>query len=239
MLNDSVRVFQKIVEKRFGRRSSSTKATGRHHTIITGTERADIAFLARLLANLDLDTGDRKYRKDTTSDGEPGPINDIRPADRTYVAQSAWFGDEIDKLVTNPSIVIDYAIISLGVRAPDIDGATAAGGRRHAEYLPDAENGVNEDPSIRMGPRESGDRPEKESIIARQFHKLLLGLSKTDAEIILLHHPRLTRGPHYLYAKLLPLIGSYVSPQRFCAIFARTVQSRLVHNTAAEHESSA
>jgi hypothetical protein len=73
------------------------------------------------------------------------------------------------------------------------------------------------------------DPAQQESVLAHQFHKLFVGLAKTEASIILLHYPRLTRDPVYLFKKLQPLLGHAISLSTFHDVFAGTVDASLVH----------
>ena len=73
------------------------------------------------------------------------------------------------------------------------------------------------------------DPAQQESVLAHQFHKLFVGLAKTEASIILLHYPRLTRDPLYLFNKLQPILGGAISLSTFRDVFAQTVNASLVH----------
>jgi hypothetical protein len=218
------------VEKRFGGRAAFTAVSRRHLAIVTGTDPADTSFLVHLLTNLGLDSGNQGTCKETAPNRGAGRGGDIMHQDLLYIVKGVSFGDLIETLAAETSIVMDYTIVSL--RGPD----AAIESRRHAKRTSNAKCDVSDDSNAQEGERQSGDRARQESILAREFHKLLLGLSKTEAEILLLHDPRLTRDPHYLYAKLRPLLGRSITPERFCTVFARTVNSGLVQHPMAEHE---
>jgi hypothetical protein len=226
-LNESIRVLQRIVAQRSGRRSTSATASIRHHAIVTGTEHEDTNFIVQLLTNLGVNTGYRRHSREPASDRSPGSCRDLEHEVLPYVVKSEWLSDEIERLADNPGIVIDYAIVSLRF----LDTATES--RRHEEEIGDTQRGACEDSNEQEGQRLGSDGAQRESILAREVHKLLFVLSKTEAEIILLDDSRLTRDPQDLYAKLRPLLGRSISPKRFCKIFARTAHRSLGDNSSA------
>ncbi len=191
----------------------------RHHTIISGTGRAGTTFLLKLLTNLGLDTGYRPDELPTDTRSNAGLELEIRDDDAPYVVKSPWICDTIEEVVANPNIVIDYAIIPMRTLE------AAAESRRHVER----HNQRSPEGILPGGLWHTNDPGEQEAILARQLHKLLVGLSKTDARVILLHYPRLTLDPVYLHEKLRPLVGD----RPFMEVFRETVRPSLVHQYTA------
>ncbi len=188
----------------------------RHHTIISGTGRAGTTFLVKLLTNLGLDTGYQKNQMETWSNCNAGLERDLRDENSPYIVKSPWICDYIEEVVANRTVVIDYAIIPMRVLE------AAAESRRHVEretkVLP---------PHCLTPPGglwHTTDPAQQESVLAHQFHKLFVGLAKTQASIILLHYPRLTRDPLYLFNKLHPMLGHSISLSTFRDVFAQTVE---------------
>ena len=193
----------------------------RHHTIISGTGRAGTTFLVKLLTNLGLDTGYEQDRMEVWSNCNAGLERDLRDEDAPYIVKSPWICDYIEEVVANRAIAIDYAIIPMRVLE------AAAESRRYVaretkELPPNCLNPPG-------GLWHTKDPGQQESVLAHQFHKLFVGLAKSEATIILLHYPRLTRDHLYLYNKLQPMLGHAISISTFLNVFTRTVNASLVH----------
>jgi hypothetical protein len=124
--------------------------------------------------------------------------------------------------VANPEIAIDYAIIPMRTLE------AAAESRRHVDRTSDRGQfaGFKDLPG---GLWHTDDPSQQEAVFTRQFHKLLVGLAKSDARVILLHYPRLTQDPDYLLDKLRPLLGD----RPFMDVFRKTVDRSLVHQYTA------
>jgi hypothetical protein len=193
----------------------------RHHTIISGTGRAGTTFLVKLLTNLGLDTGYQKNQMETWSNCNAGLERDLRDEDAPYIVKSPWICDYIEEIVANHAVAIDYAIVPMRVLE------AAAESRRHVERETKVLPLHCQTPP--GGLWHTTDPAQQESVLAHQFHKLCVGLAKTEASIILLHYPRLTRDPLYLFNKLQPILGRAISPSTFRDVFAQTVDASLVH----------
>jgi hypothetical protein len=193
----------------------------RHHTIISGTGRAGTTFLVKLLTNLGLDTGYQQNQMQVWSNCNAGLERDLRDDAAPYIVKSPWICDYIEEVVADESIAIDFAIIPMRVLE------AAAESRRHVERE------TKELPPNCLTPPgglwHTTDPTQQETVLAHQFHKLFVGLAKTQASIILLHYPRLTRDPQYLFNKLQPILGRAVSLSTFRDVFAQTVDASLVH----------
>jgi hypothetical protein len=206
-----------------GLTAQSPRDRRRHHTIISGTGRAGTTFLVKLLTNLGLDSGFDRNQMETWSNCNAGLEWDLRDEGAPYVVKSPWICDYIEELVANPNIEIDYAIVPMRVLE------AAAESRRHVERTSQAQASQPECQSLPGGLWHTADPAQQESVLARQFHKLFVGLAKSKAQIILLHYPRLTRDPLYLFARLYPLLRDSIRPSRFAKVFAETVDASLVH----------
>jgi hypothetical protein len=193
----------------------------RHHAIISGTGRAGTTFLVKLLTRLGLDTGYRLDELETWSNCSAGLERDLRDDNAPYIVKSPWICDYIEEVAANRTVAIDFAIIPMRVLE------AAAESRRHVERE------TKELPPNCVTPPgglwHTTDPSQQESVLAHQFHKLFVGLAKTEATIILLHYPRLTRDPLYLYHKLQPMLGPGISVSAFRDVFAQTADTSLVH----------
>jgi len=195
----------------------------RHHTIISGTGRAGTTFLVKLLTNLGLDTGYSLWDLHVWANCNAGLERDLRAEDAPYIVKSPWICDTIDEVAADPRIVIDYAIIPMRTLE------AAAESRRYVERTSDRDQ--FEGPGgLPGGLWHTDDPARQEGVLARQFHKLMVGLAKTEARIILLHYPRLTHDPVYLAEKLAPLVGD----RPFLDVFRKTVDPTLVHQFTAD-----
>jgi hypothetical protein len=201
--------------------ASVSTDTRRHHTIISGTGRAGTTFLVKLLTKLGLDTGYDQDQMETWSNCNAGLEWDIRDETAPYIVKSPWICDHIEEVVASRTIAIDFAIIPMRVLE------AAAESRRRVERE------TKELPADCLTPPgglwHTTDPTQQESVLAHQFHKLFVGLAKTEASIILLHYPRLTRDPLYLFNKLQPMLGRTISLAAFRDVFAETVDASLVH----------
>jgi hypothetical protein len=190
----------------------------RHHTIISGTGRSGTTFLVKLLTNLGLDTG---YHPDSVpefANCNAGLEKDLRDENAPYIVKNPWICDYIEEIVANPAIAIDYAIIPMRTLE------AAAESRRHVDRTSDRGQ-FAEFENVPGGLWHTDDPSQQEAALARQLHKLLVGLAKSDSHVILLHYPRLTQDPDYLFDKLRPLVGD----RPFLDVFRKTVDRSLVH----------
>jgi hypothetical protein len=158
---------------------------------------------------------------ETWANCNAGLEGDLRDESSPYIVKSPWICDYIQEVVANPSIAIDHAIIPMRVLE------AAAESRRQVERK--TKELSPECVSPPGGLWHTTDPTQQESALAHQFHRLFVGLAKTNASIILLHYPRLTRDPLYLFDKLHPILGDSISLATFRDVFARTVDARLVH----------
>ena len=214
---------------KLGRRSAHSRPDSRrHHTIISGTGRAGTTFLVKLLTNLGLDTGYGRDKMEIFANCNAGLEGDLRDEKAPYIVKSPWICDYIEEVAANPGIAIDFAIVPMRVLE------AAAESRRHVMRTSQGRPLRADGEGVPGGLWHTTDPTQQESVLARQLHRLFVGLAKTDASIILLHYPRLTRDPDYLFAKLHPLLGGSVSLARFHQAFASTVDASLVHRFTAD-----
>jgi hypothetical protein len=203
-------------------RSELTPDARRHHTIISGTGRAGTTFLVKLFTNLGLDTGFSDTEIPTWSNCHAGLEWDLRDENAPYLVKSPWICDYIDEIVSDPGIVIDYAII------PMRSLAAAAESRRHVQAAT-SRNEYPEATPIPGGLWPTTEPIDQESVLAQKVHRLTTWLAKTEARLILVHYPRLTHDPFYLFNKLRPVTGDAITSEEFSRVHLETVDPSLVH----------
>jgi hypothetical protein len=184
----------------------------RRHIVISGTGRTGTSFLVQLLTHLGLDTG---Y-------GGPGALQlvpaaraglerDIRDENAPYIVKSPWLCDYIDKVMANPSIRIERAIIP--VRCFE----AAAASRAHVQQLT---TGHSDGADLVPGGLWHTDKASEQiSVLRLKFIKLVEELVRHDVPITFLWYPRLVQDPDYLYDKL-----SFLIPERDSASFRRVFE---------------
>jgi hypothetical protein len=197
----------------------------RHHTIISGTGRTGTTFLVKLFTNLGFDTGFSETELPTWSNCHAGLEWDLRDENSPYFVKSPWICDYIDEIVSNPGIAIDYAIV------PMRSLEAAAESRRQVE----AATNRGEYPkstAIPGGLWPTTEPIDQESVLAQKVLRLTMWLAKTEARLILVHYPRLTNDPFYLFTKLRPVIGDAITSEHFVNVYRMTVDRSLVHQFA-------
>lgn len=199
----------------------------RHHTIISGTGRAGTTFLVKLLTNLGLDTGFRPDLMPTYANCNAGLEADLFAPGAPYIVKNPYLCEQIDEVLTRPEIVIDHAII------PMRSLEAAAESRRFVNRTSDRSL-YPEDVDVPGGLWGTADPARQEEILARRLHNLMVGLARSGARVILVHYPRLTRDPAYLFGKLGPILGPSIDLDRFTEVFHRTVEPELVHRFATD-----
>ena len=137
--------------------------------------------------------------------------------------KSPWICDYIEEIAADPGIAIDFAILPMRVLE------AAAESRREVEKSSEGEPSIRDLDDTPGGLWHTKNPMQQEDVLARQFHRLCVGLARMGAVVILVHYPRLTRDPRYLFDKLRPLLADSCSYTRFQEVFARTVDNSLVH----------
>lgn len=207
---------------RSGTEISTLRDVRRHHTIISGTGRAGTTLLVKLFTKLGLDTGFSPDYMPISSACNAGLEWDLRHGRVPYIVKSPWICEYIEEVVANQSLVIDYAIIPIRTLE------ASAESRRHVEKITDP-GMVPPGNEVPGGLWLTSDPTRQEEILARQLHKLLTGLAKTEARIILLHYPKLTQDFDYLFDKLQPVLGPGIERGKFLEVCRATVDPSLVH----------
>ncbi len=197
----------------------------RHHTIISGTGRTGTTLLVKLFTKLGLDTGFSPDDMFVSAACNAGLEWDLRQGGAPYIVKSPWICDYIEEVVANQSLVIDYAIIPMRTLE------ASAESRRHVERVTDPAL-VLPGEVVPGGLWHTSDPTGQEEVLAQQLHKLLTGLAKTEARVILLHYPKLTLDFEYLFDKLQPVLGPGIERNRFLEVCRATVDRSLVHRFA-------
>ena len=172
----------------------------KHHTIISGIGRAGTTLLVKLFTRLGLDTGFSPENMFVSPTSNAGLEWDLRQEGAPYIVKSPWICDYIEEIVAHQSLVIDYAIIPMRTLE------ASAESRRHVEHSTDPFR-VSQGQDVPGGLWHTSDPASQEEVLGRQLNKLLTGLAKTEARIILLHYPKLTQDFDYLFNKLQPVLG--------------------------------
>ncbi len=196
--------------------------TRRHHTIISGTGRAGTTLLVKLFTKLGLDTGFSPDDMPVISACNAGLEWDLRDEGAPYIVKSPWICDYIEEVVANRSLVIDYAIIPMRTLE------ASAESRRHVERVTDRSM-IPPGHEAPGGLWLTSDPTRQEAVLAMQLHKLLTGLAKKEARIILLYFPKLAHDFDYLFDKLYPVLGAGIKREKFLEVCRATVEPSLVH----------
>ena len=193
----------------------------RHHLIISGTGRAGTTLLVQLFTQLGLDTGFTDTTSSVYDNCNGGMESDLRQPDAPYVVKSPWLCDYLDDVLQNGDTVIDHAII------PVRDLYSAAQSRRDVTEKTDPDEYPT--PDIPGGLWHTENPDEQETILAKQFYKLLFVIAKHDIPMTLVHFPRFAYEPAYLYWKIAPLLGD-IGYGTFMTAFGEVGRPELVHN---------
>jgi len=192
----------------------------RRHLIISGTGRAGTTFLVQLMTELGMDTGFADTRSGVFSNCDAGMERDIRDPDCPYVVKSPRLCHDLEAVLRDRSVVVDHAIV------PIRNLYAAAESRRNVTLRSGTSFGSGEVP----GGLWLTSRPDQqESVLAVQFHQLMLTITAFEIPITMLQIPRLIKDPNYLWEKLAPLLDG-IGPEHFAAAFRRVVRPELIHN---------
>ena len=195
----------------------------RHHVVISGTGRAGTTFLVKLLTGLGFDTGFGPDYMPILKNCRAGLERDLRDPHAPHVVKDPWICDYIDQVIADPRIVIDFAIV------PTRCLTAAAESRRHVSRTSDQAQ-YDGPQSIPGGLWGTSLPEEQEAFLLRKLYRLLLGLSRSGAQIILLHYPSLVKDAQFLMKKLEPLLAlRSISPGEFHEAFKKVVDLSLVH----------
>lgn len=188
----------------------------RKHVVITGTGRAGTSYLVELLTFLGLDTGFTPESVSSLKDsvGRAGLEHNILHDNCPYIIKSPWFCDVADEVLQRDDINIVHVFVPI----------------RHLQAAAESRRFVTQSGSVYGGLWHTDSQEEgvQEGVLANQFYKLMLALSKTDIQVTLLNYPRITQDPVYLYNKLLPILPN-VAIDTFLDVFNKVVQPDLVH----------
>ena len=191
----------------------------RHHVIISGTGRAGTTFLIQLLTGLGLDTGFTSDYLPINENCNAGLEQDIFQENAPYIIKNPWLCDSIQEVLARPDIVIDHAFI------PIRDLRASAQSRIYVDATSDKAAFPQGVPG---GLWHTSDPSQQESILARQFYKLVYHLSKSEVPMTFMHYPRLTQDARYLYNKLATLLTG-ISYENFARDFDVIARPDLVH----------
>lgn len=200
----------------------------RSHVVITGTGRAGTTFLVELLTFLGLDTG---FTRDNVfaqvdANARAGLEHDIRQPGAPHVVKSPWFCGHAAQVLADPDIHLEHVFVPMR----DLHGAAAS--RRDVSHNYRGPDAASRPPSSIIGGLWLTDDPARqEEILLGQLYKLMLDLSEAQVPVTLLHFPRLTREPDYLYRKLQPVLG-HATYAEFLDVFQAVARPEWVHTYA-------
>lgn len=198
------------------------------HVVITGTGRSGTSFLVQLLTEIGLDTGFDQVSIDKNIDpiGRAGLESDIWAKDAAYVVKSPNISNYIDTVLADPNIQLDQVIIPLR----DIEAAANSRSKVSKDNLK-ARGLLGKLFGSKRGHAggliKTSSAAKQQNILLRSLSHLLVECVKHDQPMILLHYPRLTKDPDYLYTKLKPILNS-VSLESFRESFHKVVNPDLV-----------
>jgi hypothetical protein len=193
----------------------------------------------QLLTKLGLDTGftlediSAKVNKIANA----GLEHDIRVDDCPYIVKSPWFCEYAHEVINRKDISIDHIFI------PMRDVYSAAESRREVIRKNRKDLGFLKFTKQRLRYLLRGElslaggtvhtaslkRGVQEDILRNWLYNLMLAISGSEIPVTLLHYPKLTQDPKYLYNKVRPILSG-LPYSRFAEIFLCSVKKELVHN---------
>ncbi len=197
-----------------------------HHCIISGTGRAGTTFLVELLTRLGLDTGFGARRERYYAHCAAGMEWAMSDPDAPYIIKSPHLCDSLDTFMAEGRYVIDHAFV------PVRDLYQAAQSRRdvHARVanLPRVPSAV---PGGLWG---TANPAHQEMALTLKLYNLMYALARHAIPTTILHFPRLTQDPAYLYRALMPVLGE-IDYAQFERGFREVLRPELVHQFPVAH----
>ncbi len=144
--------------------------------------------------------------------------------DCPYIIKSPWLCDYLAHVLESGRIKIDHAYIPFRALP------AAAESRIFVEKQV---NGPHSYKGCPGGLWHTRNPEEQESILARQFFKLVTVLGEWDIPTTFLSYPKLVRDPEYLYRKLRFLVED-IEFTCFERVFRGTVRPEWVHSFGEE-----
>jgi hypothetical protein len=171
----------------------------RRHVMITGTGRAGTTALVQFFTALGFDTGysldEAMTRVDRLS--KAGLEHTVIDESSPHVVKSPWLVDTIDRIMSNPAIEIECAILCIR------DLHSAAESRRWVHDLAALETA---EPASWAGSIwKTHDPSQQADVLARVVYDLVLGLSARPIRPVLLQFPRFVLDADYLHECLADL----------------------------------
>lgn len=192
----------------------------RHHVIISGTGRAGTTLLVQLFTRLGLDTGWRDASDGIYANCHAGMELDLSDPRAPYIVKNPRLCDDLAPLLDRGEVAIDHAYV------PVRDLRSAAESRRNVTRRAGEAGRATEVPG---GLWLTSDPSAQESILAGQLYKLIYALARHEVPLTLLHFPRFSNDPEYLYRSAAAALKG-VSYADFLAAYSEVVRPHLIND---------
>lgn len=191
-----------------------------HKVIITGPGRSGTTLIMQLLTELGFDTGFDPSAMNISAISHAGLEQGLftephrkAPLTPNYIIKSPLISDNLVLGCERGDLVVDHVYIPI----------------RPLEQVARSRARVSALEAGHPGGLDAGlDVQAQMDRSARSLYKLISTVARFDLPHTLIDFPRLTEDPGYLYDKLAYLCAG-VDYERFCAVFSRRVDARLVH----------
>lgn len=190
----------------------------KQHIIVTGTGRSGTTFLMQLFTALGLDTGYTDPWQDRFTNCDAGMEWTRYDISVPTILKAPGLCTRLDALLQANEIAVEQVIV------PVRDLFSAAESRRRVSHN-SPWTLTSEVPGGLVGTR---DPAAQEGVLALMLYSLIEAAAKHQLKLQLLHFPRLTNDPQYLYGALASVLGTIAYPQ-FLEAFAAVSRPALVH----------
>lgn len=193
----------------------------KNHVIITGTGRCGTTFLVQLLTQLGLDTGFADPVSSILPNCNAGMEWDINQEGAPFIVKSPYLCSQLEGIMADGGVAIELVIV------PVRELFEAAESRRDVQRRTRQGGEID---GVTPGGLWGVEQPEEqEAMLAKEFHKLFVTLTKWEIPHLLISFPRMVKDPQYLYEKLQPVLGDREYPV-FLEAFTSIARPQHVHN---------
>ena len=203
-----------------------------HKMVIAGTGRAGTTFLVQLLTALGIETGFKDIHDGVYENCHAGMEKDIREPSSPYIVKSPSLCDTLAEVMASGNYVIDHLFIPIrdleAAAMSRISVSSQAQGTQ-SKWRQRLIGKFKHKKAVPGGLIDTDNPQEQLPILAEKLYRLIYAVSLFDIPHTLLHFPKLTQDPRYLYQKLAPIVGDMDYP-RFKNVFDYVVQPALVHD---------
>lgn len=204
----------------------------KRHLVIAGTGRAGTTFLVQYLTACGLETHLTRHPDEKLDASANAGLEDLpdENSDLPYVIKSPWLYEFIDRLLARTDTAIDAVII------PMRDIVDAASSRITLELQARLGHEAIAEEYTRWetwgttpgGVVYSLNALDQARLLAIGFHHVVHALVKKNIPIVFLDFPTLVEDGAYLYDRLAPVVGKYISRNDALGVHASLARPDMV-----------